>query len=201
MARLVGFAALACAIGALAPAAQAKPTAKQLAPGVYQGQGKLTGGFTGPNFTVAIKGGGQFRFCAHASKTGLVSPYKSHWAIEPTTITVDETNGSGTGRGDMDGFGMFGGYVKKHGKLYLAISGVERLHETLDIYGYTFEESYSFPLLSDLPVDHLTANGWTGDLVLGARQAQQSQGFASTERAPYTAHRVQSCVINDPPSP
>jgi hypothetical protein len=174
-------------------------------PGLYEGKGKLTGGFDANGVKVQVTSGGTFQFCAHIGgkkpHLGQIRSDYSHWAQEPTTISTVLTNGAGSADGTMDGFGTLGGYVNARGNgLVLYQGGTYRLDLTVDVFGVKFNlPPMSFSLAGKLPATK-TSSGFKGDGAVQNRTAQQQSGFSSNERLDYTAHRVKTCVTSEPPS-
>jgi hypothetical protein len=173
--------------------------------GLYEGTGKLTGGFSANGMQVQITGGGVFKFCAHIGNKkphlGQIRSDYSHWALESTTVSAVLTNGAGSADGTMDGFGTLGGYVNAKGNgLVLYQDGTFHLALTVDVFGFTFAiPPMSFALGGKLPASK-TSSGFKGDGAVQNRTAQQQNGFSSNERLDYTAHRVKTCVTSEPPS-
>jgi hypothetical protein len=202
---------IACAVGILGVTSTARakggfpPGYPYQWPGLYEGTGKLTGGFDAKGVKVQITSGGAFKFCAHiGSKTphlGVIRSAYSHWALEPTTVSAVLTNGAGMADGTIDGFGTLGGYVNGTGSgLVLYQDGTDHLALSLDIFGLMYKlPTMDVAMAGQLPAKK-TSSGFKGDGAVQNRKVQQQNGFTSNERLNYTAHRVKTCVTSTPPT-
>jgi hypothetical protein len=173
-----------------------------IAPGLYEGQGKLAGGFSSKGTNVQIKNGGEFEFCMRVMDNGDINSTASAWVLQPTTITVDESDGS-TGRLDMDGTGPLSGYAFRPG-IAIWVKGTDHFSMTIDVNGFTFQDKFDMPvdgtLAHELPWDRVAHTHFSGDIAWPNRETQQGLGFNSTETGKYTAHRVTSCSLATPPT-
>jgi hypothetical protein len=158
-------------------------------PGLWQGKGRLTGGFHGKGETVRITKGGTFRFCLREGPGGAVSSHASRWVIKPTVISEQNSAGA-TGRGKLTGAGRLSG----HGGA-VSMSGTDKLKITVDVDGLKITLPFSLPIKAKLPVTRATGKRVTGDIAFENRNAQEKAGFTSNERGTYTAKPVAHCTV------
>jgi hypothetical protein len=165
--------------------------AKSFAPGVWQGRGRVTGGFSGHGVSVHVTHG-TFAFCLYVAPNGHVSQSNSKWVLRRLTL-AERISSSGhqvTGTGIAHG----GGRLKGHAS-GVKLIGAESMTITFNVDGHQVTTSDAYGVSAPLPISTASPHRVTGDIALKSRAAQQHAGFNTNERALYAAQPVSHCTL------
>lgn len=164
--------------------------ARSFAPGIWQGRGRVTGGFSGSGVSVHVTRGA-FAFCLYVARNGAVTR-KSKWVLRRLTISehISSSGHTVTGTGVAHGAGLLKGHASS-----VKLKGAESMSITITVGGHQVTTPVSYSVSTPLSISRASLRQVTGDVALKARAAQQQAGFTSDERALYVAHPVSHCTL------
>lgn len=180
----------AWAAKSFAPAKRVAP-AKSFAPGVWQGRGRVTGGFFGRGVSVRVTRG-TFAFCLYVAPVGTVCQSQSRWILSRLAVTerISSPGHHVTGTGSAQGGGSLKGRASA-----VKLTGAETMTITITVDGHRVVVPVSYSVSTAMPILTASPQRVTGDVALKARAAQQHAGFTSNERALYVAQPVSHCAL------